>query len=217
MKKIRESFKIAYEDIAIDSFMKRYHFEEKDRNLLDAACRFLTELIEVETGILLEKDRAVCLVTLGKRYDELSDMTAEAGHLLLSYSLECLGMEILSRAYEKINELVFHQSGKWLGEYYFLGDENIEDLAACLSAFDGLSVTWEKGMLHPLKSVVFMAEYREKKDDSGCHNCERCKNITCSFRNITENKQVQNTQTKTVDMKVYSYGISQILGNGKKG
>lgn len=215
MKEIRDTFKIVYEEITMDSFMKRYHFEEKDRNLLDAVCRFLTELIEVEVGILLEKDRVDCIVTLGKRYDELSDIAGNAGHLLLSYSLECFGMEFLSIAYEKVNELVFHQTGKWVGEYYFLGDENTEELETCLSAFDGLSVTWEKGMLHPLKSVVFMAEYKEKKDDSGCNNCERCKNVTCSFRRIIGNKQTQNTDTGTVEMKVYSYGISQILGNGK--
>lgn len=218
MNELQDSFKITYDEIVLDTFMKRYHFDEKDKELLDAVGRFLAELIEVETGILLKKMYAVGIVTLGKRYDELSDMIADTGHLLLSYGMECFGMEFLSRAYEKVNELVFRRTGKWMGEYHFLGDDNMEEVKNCISAFSGLSVTWENGMLRPLKSVVFMAEYREKKPEAGCNNCEQCKNVTCSFRRVIEekNKITQNADNRAMEMKVYSYGISQILGKGKE-
>lgn len=217
MERIHESFKIEYKDIVLDFLMKRYHFEEKHRSLLDAACRILTELIEVETEIILRKEQAVCAVTLGKRYDELSDLAADARHLLLSYSLECFSLEFLSHAYERINESVFRQTGTWLSEYCFLGDDNMEELKESLSAFKELSVTWKNGMLHPLNSVVFTAEYRDRKEDSSCDNCERCKNVTCSFRKIVkdENKTVQDEDTRIRKMPVYSYGISQILGDRK--
>lgn len=219
MRKIQNSFKITYKEMALDSFMERYHFEEKDRMLLDAVCRILTELIEAEVVILLKKEQAVCAVTLGKRYDELLNLTADAGHLLLSYSLECFSLEFLSRVYGKINEAVFFETGKWLSEYHFLGDDNIEELEACLPLLDCLSVTWEKGMLHPLNSVIFTAQYKDRREESGCHGCEKCKNISCSFRKTGEekNKLAQNADTKTAGMQVYSYGISQILGKGRKG
>lgn len=218
MRKIQDSFKITHKEIVLDSFMERYHFEEKDRTLLDAACRILTELIEAKVVILLKKEQAVCAVTLGKRYDELLNLTVDARHLLLSYSLECFSLEFLSLVYEKINEAVFFEMGKWLSEYHFLGDDNIEELETCLPLFDHLPVSWEKGMLHPLNSVVFMAGYKDRKEESGCSNCERCKNVTCSFRKMVkaENKPAQNANTKTMRMQVYSYGISQILGDGKQ-
>lgn len=215
MKKIHDFFKITYKEVELDSFMERYHFEKKDRMLLDAEYRILSELVEAEVAILLKKEQAVCAVTLGKRYDELMNLTADAGHLLLSYSLECFSLEFLSQAYEKVNEAVFFEMGKWLSEYHFLGDDNIEELKACLTLFDRLPVTWEKGMLHPLNSVVFTAEYKDRREESSCHRCERCKNTTCSFRK-TENKPAQNADTKTAGMQVYSYGISQILGKGRK-
>ena len=81
-----------------------------------------------------------------------------------------------------------------------------------------LSVNWEKGMLRPLKSVIFTAEYRDKREESGCHDCDKCDNLTCTFRQIIT-KNVRKTREVNVDAKsvAYSYGISQIFSGGKQG
>lgn len=211
-------FSIEQNAIPMDSFIKRFHFDEKDRELLSSTGRFLTEIITVETGIQYFKDGTVCVVSLGNRFDELSDLVAESGHLLLAYSMECFGMEFLSRAYEKMNEMVFRESGKWMGKYHFWGEEHSEDIRQSLEAFPNLSITWTNGMIHPLKSVIFAADYEEKREDSGCHNCEQCDNLTCSFRNVIQ-KQDWKSQTgypATSKSAVYSYGISRIMGNGRK-
>lgn len=218
MEEISTSFKIAYEEICMDSFLKRYHFEEKDKILLDAVCRFLTEVVEVEAGILLKDEQAVCIVTLGKRYDELSNLIVDAGHLLLSYSLECFGMEFLSEAYKKINEMVSEKKGKWLGVYHFLGNEDLHLIEEDLSKFHNISVSWKKGMLHPLKSVMFTAPYVKEEEKACCDSCEHCENITCSFRKIVEhkNKLYENVDNRKRSARAYSYGVAAIFGGDKE-
>jgi len=214
-------FTIEQNDITIEHFIKRYHFDEKDRELLLATGRFLSELNTVEAWIAYNDSGVVCTATLGDKYDRLLDVVAESQHLLLAYSMECFAMEFLSKTYEKMNETVFQETGKWMGEYHFLGDEDFQDIEKYLQEFsgDGLSehaLSWENGMLHPLKSVIFTAEYKEKREDSGCHKCELCENVTCSFRHVVQKPHRRKNKVEIdVSNTVYSYGIAQIFG--KKG
>lgn len=211
-------FTIEQNDITIEHFIKRYHFDEKDRELLLATGRFLSELNTVEAWIAYNDDRVVCTATLGDKYDRLLDVVAESQHLLLAYSMECFAMEFLSKTYEKMNETVFQETGKWMGEYHFLGDEDFHDIEKHLQEFsdNGLSehaLSWENGMLHPLKSVIFTAEYKEKREDSGCHSCELCENVTCSFRQVVQKPPRRKNKVEVdVSNKVYSYGIAHIFG-----
>lgn len=207
-------FPIEKESIGTDIFFKRYHFEETDRELLDATGRFLTEMITVEAGMIYQEEKVVCVVTLGSLFDRLSELVAESGHLLLAYSMECFGMELLSKAYEKMNELVYQETGRWMGEYHFLGQENPGEIQQSLAAFPNLAIAWEKGMLYPLKSVIFTAEYKEKREQSGCHSCEQCDNVTCSFRKVIKE---QGRRKRMIDQgkingSAYSYGVSRIFG-----
>lgn len=210
------SFSIGYEELGIENFIDRYHFDKKDKELVASTGRFLTELVRVEAGICYLPEKAVCAVTLGTAFDQIAELTA--GHLLLSYCIDCYGMEFLSRAYEKLNEHAFEQRGKWIGTYHFLGEENEEELQSALKELGGISIVWGKGMLHPLKSVVFMAEYKGKREESGCDYCRQCGNVTCNFRkNVeTENKKEKIVDTIDLGNGIYSYGISNIFGTQTK-
>jgi len=214
MKYKQYTFTMETEAIQMDQFMKRYHFDGKDQELLRATGRFLAEIITVKAGICFAQEKAVCVVTLGERFDHIADVVAESGHLLLEYALECFGMEFLSKSYEKLNETVFGEIGQWLGTYRFLGDAELEAMKTYLASFQELSVYWKQGMLRPLKSVVFEATYQRKQEDSGCHNCEQCDNVTCSFRKVVQKGKRWNEQTvqERKSNAVYSYGISRILG-----
>ncbi len=211
-------FSIEQNAIPMDSFIRRFHFDEKDRELLVATERFLVEMITIEAGIQYREDGTVSVVTLGKRFDELSNLVAESGNLLLAYSMECFAMEFLSKSYEKMNEMVFRETGKWMGEYHFWGTDNSEEIRRILEAFQNLFITQTDGMLRPLKSVIFAADYKEKKEESGCHNCEQCNNVTCSFRNIIKKQNPKRKPGYPTSSKgaVYSYGISRIMGHDRK-
>lgn len=225
-------FTIEHNEITFEHFIKRYHFHEQDRELLMATGRFLSEFNRVEAGIIYNDNGVICVATLGNGYDRLLDVVAESQHLLLAYSMECFAMEFLSKTYEKMNETVFRETGKWMGEYHFLGAEDFKDIEKYLSALycedindksygnelsDRTSsnsvVTWENGMLHPLKSVMFTAEYKEHREESGCHNCELCENVTCSFRQVVQKSNIRKNKVEVdVSNTVYSYGISHIFG-----
>lgn len=228
-------YTIEQNTITIEHFIKRYHFDEKDRELLLATGRFLSELNTVGTGIIYDADRVICVATLGDRYDRLLDVVAESQHLLLAYSMECFAMEFLSKTYEKMNETVYKETGKWMGEFHFLGENDVSRIEEYLGVLSdneqgvssNIGISWRNGMLHPAKSVIFTAEYKEKREDSGCHTCELCDNVTCSFRQVVQKTDGKGKykdgvrragrlgQKTDVDLSgtVYSYGIAQIFGN----
>ena len=74
---------IEYKEIKMPEFMERYHFEKKDMEMIISCVRFVCEVIRVEMIIGYEEKSAVCAVTLGEKYDKLSDVVAE--NLLLAY------------------------------------------------------------------------------------------------------------------------------------
>ena len=210
------TFSFQYEELEIGHFIKRYHFDEKDRHLAESVGRFLTEFTTVQAGICYLPQSIRCAVTLGNSFDQLAELTAE--HLLLSYCIECYGMEFLSKAYEKINLLSFQKTGKWIGSYHFLEEEEMEGPEEVLDLLYRTGVTWEQGMLRPLKSVIFTAEYKESKEESGCDHCTRCGNVTCTFRKDAEEKNKREKIVNTMDLgrEKYSYGISNIFGRKTK-
>ena len=132
---------------------------------------------------------------------------------MLAYAMECFGMEYLSKSYEKLNEIVLTETGKWMGIYRFLGEGDIEMIKRCLCAVEKMPVTWKEGMLRPLKSVIFEAPLKEHKVESGCHNCEQCENVTCSFREVMQEgrKRKEKILEAAKEQRVYSYGISRIF------
>ena len=134
------TFSFQYEELEIGHFIKRYHFDEKDRQLAEAVGRFLAEFTVVQAGICYLPQNITCAVTLGIKFDKLAELAAE--HLLLSYCIECYGMEFLSKAYEKINILSFQKTGKWIWAYHFLEEEDIEEAETALSILAKAGVTW---------------------------------------------------------------------------
>ena len=221
-------FSISADDNLVKNFIKRYHFDEKDTSLVEAVAVFAGEIIRVTSAICYEEQRVICAATLGEQYDILISMAEEAGNLLLSYCLECFGMELLSKAYERLNEKVYAETGKWLGVYRFLDMNSLEvseqesraaegeDGGAFQAVMDAGGISWRKGMLHPMKSVLFTAEYKLDKDESGCHSCEQCDSLTCSFRQTIRRKAECAEKISSMTRNVYSYGISRILENRRE-
>lgn len=219
MKKQIEKYSlfIRYDEIDIRNFIIRYHFDKKDEELLTATARFLTELVTVRAEIQYLAEKMDCVVTLGERFDKFSELAAE--NLLLSYCVECMGMEFLTKAYEKMNEFVFQKTGKWMGDYYFLDGDSLGEMEEWKGIIEDLSVEWKNGMLRPLKSVIFTAKYTDKREESSCSSCEQCGNVTCSFRKIQENRNKSDriANTTALGKEIYSYGISRIFGADKSG
>ncbi|MDO5154654.1 MAG: hypothetical protein Q4D51_01690 [Eubacteriales bacterium] len=214
---VKKTYKIPYNEINTDAFIKRYHFEGNDRELIQATLFFVCEMMCVDTAISYETDGVVGVATLGKRYDSLQELTMDGEQLSISYCMECLSMELLSKAYAYMNETVFEKKGVWLSTYHFLEEYEMTKLAECDELLHAVDVVWEKGMLKPLKSVVFRADYTSIREQSDCHDCSQCNNISCSFRKVMEEKRKlnQNVEGRKQQVKAYSYGASMIFGGDR--
>ncbi len=204
---------IAYKEIPMQKFMERYHFEPKDREMVETTVRFVCELVKVQMWIGYREDGVVCAITLGKQYDQLSDVVTE--HLLLSYCMECVGMEMLSKAYERVNQHVYERKGCWIGDYQFPEGGKAQKQ---LEKLQGVSVEWKNGMMHPAKSVVLVAEYVEEQSRSGCEHCMHCGNVDCVFRKKQEkeNMKLNYGNASVMGTQAYSYGVQRIFGNDRK-
>ena len=198
------------QELLTQDFWERYHFEEKDWELAGAAARFLCGMVKIRAAVENRGDHAVCAVTLGGGYDELEDVVERSGNLFLAYCVECLGMEFLEQAYERINQAVHDEQGKWLGNYHFL--EEMQEEPVC----GACGITMKKGMLHPLKSVVYRAQYQRERTGSG-HVCGSCEHISCPFRKSSESREkaaLQERQRERVkELFPYSYGVSHLMGD----
>lgn len=202
-------FIIEYGELNIEEFMERYHFEEKDKTLVEIAGKILTRILELEAGIQFLETETLCIVTLGERYDRLYEMVMKANHLMMAYCMECWALDLLSMSYEKVSEFAHEENGKWLGKYHFAGEMSTEKMEEYLEPFAELSVKWDKTTLKPLKSVIYTASYQDKKENGCMHSCEQCENISCNFR---------KDSGKPIDLGLHaaSYGISVIFGGDKK-
>lgn len=208
-------FSLNKKDFSIEMFMKRFHLEASDYERIYATHYFLSEVITIKMGIQFFENRIICVVSLGKEFDQLEEVVENSKQLMLSYCMECLGMEYLTQAYRRMNEIVQEETGMWVGNFTFFDEEKLEDISEILMEFKDFSVKWENGMLHPLKSVIFTAEYTKEKCD--IHNCETCMQYACNFRNIERKKDKKmELRNKNIQKQgVYSYGISRIFGGEK--
>lgn len=166
-----DSFQIEKNVVQMDAFLERYHFREADRELLWGLWGVLTELLTVSAAAAVDPEgmRAVCMVTLGERYDRLLNLMEESGNLLLGFGMECFGMELLWAGYERLDASVqertgFVPEGREFPDVEELFDRNRASQAPAgetekawnIAEVSGrLGIAWENGMLHPQKSVIY--------------------------------------------------------------
>lgn len=214
----KKSYAIAFGEWNIDSFVERYHFALTDKELLRAMAQIVFETMKVQIAYEEKETGIVAIATLGKAYDALEDVMLISEQLMLSYSMECLSMELLSQGYERLNESVHQERGQWLSVFHFLEEEEMRQLPERNQLLDAVDVDGSGIMMKPLKSVMFQADYVSVKQQSGCHDCSHCNNKTCSFRQVLEEKKQQyhDVEQRKEQAKAYSYGAAMIFGGENK-
>jgi len=155
-----------------------------------------------------EKERCLCVVTLGNDFDRLQELYGEAGAVWEEYILECLGNSLLEKAYGQLGRRIWQDTGLFLNAYYFPGSDMpigaVKDILRELSAGEeDFPVSCNEAYtLRPGKSVVFIGGLGEKKD--GCGICDNCRNEDCEYRRVgaAAGRNREN----------YSYGYQRIFG-----
>lgn len=233
----------------IKNMCGRYHFKDADLALLSKAYRecFSTREVSVyymeyfgyndekASGREIEKhkDNSIAvLMTLGQTVDECQSRMMADGLLLEAYAVECLSMEILNRAYGKLERLLEMETGMRWGRYLFPGsDGSLEENKRILSAFEQSEVGCNDAYaLIPQKSVVYIMEEQKtqiqeeaaKRTEEACEAerlqkklCDSCTKKDCPNRMSADSREKKTGKFKMTDTN-YNYGYQRIFGKPDK-
>lgn len=219
-----------------NNMITRYHFQQTDKPMLQGLYQALSPLLDIHACYLstaqlshvdLEQYAAVFL-TLGDGIDALQNLYLQSNHVSEAYMLECIGMELLTKAYEAFAGKLQKSLERRAVRMHFIGDtypysimdEMREKMGEINISFNAqYSMTPQKSVAYLLelaeidgkayKQEYAMARSEQIKHTHNtlchvhlAHMCADCKNVDCEYR------QKEN----------YTYGYQTIFGGkGKKG
>lgn len=137
-----------------------------------------------------EKGMAAAVITLGKAFDDYQDSCLRKQDIDKAYQIECLGMEILTKAYCSFNLFLHEELNLWPGEYRYPGSNfALEQTTLILEILSQKQVSCNSAyVMNPRKSVAFVVPLYEEQMQNA-QTCEKCDNVNCLYRKNTESEQ----------------------------
>ncbi len=185
---------VSLDEACFRDFIRRYHFEEKDKKDILRLYRQVSPRVHAEFHYVLLDDngtgtedsdkKAVVVVTLGQAFDEYQESFLRKGDIHKAYILDCLGLEILWAAYDEIDKKLYELTGRYAGNYVFAGDCSlpISEIPRLLGMLgQKVVVCNEAYALVPKKSVIFEVPLLMDKKKKHAR-CEACSNDKCSMK-----------------------------------
>ena len=182
---------VSLDENCMSQFIRRYHFNDNDKKEIDKLCRRLAPRVHAEFHYVLTdeaKDNAgktaVVVMTLGTAFDELQDSFIKKGDIHRAYILDCLGIEMMSVAYDLIDDKLHEITGLYPGGYVFTGSDELplSETPRLMSLLGQKVVTFNKAfVLVPKKSVLFrmpLYDHKVEKHD----RCMYCSATNCQYR-----------------------------------
>lgn len=201
----------------IDNIIKKYHFDEKDREELgDTYEELIAEMTPYAvyrinqwvTGVkkIDENQVALVAVTMGRGPDLLLERYMKEGRLNGEYMIECMSNEILLDLYQEFNHSYAKIHRRYVSEYIFVGDEvpltSMGDILLKLQEKEAEGPVIranEYGVLFPSKSVLFYALLSDNPHNACVGICSTCSNTSCGYRVREDNIRL-------------NYGFQRIFG-----
>ncbi len=188
----QKNLMVALETEDFKNMIVKYHFRKEDFASLQSLSRMLVPLLRTkayyvwkEKGDVITYEKyAVVFLTLGDGPDALQEVYLSRNCLSEAYMLECIALELLTKAYEEFVKITQKETRMWAVKIDFLGDTySIEILPELYQEFDQMDISYnEKLVLSPGKSVVFLLPVSEKEEEYPCDICKNCENQDCLFR-----------------------------------
>ena len=176
--------KVSLDEACLQEFVRRYHFNDRDKKEIIRLYRQLSPRVHAEFHYVLEGENAVVVMTLGSAFDELQDSYIRKGDINRAYMVDCLGLEIMSQAYDKIDEKLQELTGKYAGGYIFTGVEELplSETPRLMALLGQKVVTYNEAfVLMPKKSVLFIAPLFDEKVEKH-DKCAYCSAANCQLR-----------------------------------
>lgn len=175
---------VSLDEACLQEFVRRYHFNDTDKKEIIRLYRQLSPRVHAEFHYVLEGDGAVVVMTLGSAFDELQDSFIQKGDINRAYMVDCLGLEIMSLAYDKIDEKLHELTGKYAGGYVFTGVEELplSETPRLMALLGQKVVTYNEAyVLLPKKSVLFTVPLYDEKIEKH-DKCAYCSAANCQLR-----------------------------------
>ncbi|WP_242839094.1 cob(I)yrinic acid a,c-diamide adenosyltransferase [Butyrivibrio sp. MC2021] len=175
---------VSLDEACLQEFVRRYHFNDTDKKEIIRLYRQLSPRVHAEFHYVLEGDGAVVVMTLGTAFDELQDSFIQKGDINRAYMVDCLGLEIMSLAYDKIDEKLHELTGKYAGGYVFTGVEELplSETPRLMALLGQKVVTYNEAyVLLPKKSVLFTVPLYDEKIEKH-DKCAYCSAVSCQLR-----------------------------------
>lgn len=187
---------VSLEEACIGDFLRRYHFDEKDKKDVFRLYRQVKPRVHAEFHWVAIDDKdaskALVVVTLGQAFDEYQESFLKRGDIHKAYILDCLGLEMLWAAYDEIDRKLYEMTGLYPGDYVYAGDDAlpITELPTLMGFLGQKQVTFNDAYaLIPKKSVVFEVPLLLKKKEKYAR-CGSCSNVNCSMRlSVTDQRE----------------------------
>ncbi|WP_292211256.1 cob(I)yrinic acid a,c-diamide adenosyltransferase [Butyrivibrio sp.] len=184
-----EPIEVSLDENCFDAFIRRYHFNDSDKLEIIRTYRKIAPRVHAIFHYVLEKDKngnefALVVASLGRAIDEYQNMFLSKENIQQAYIVDCLGLELLSLAYDKIDEMLHEKTGLFAGGYQFAGSDvfPLEELPEAMKKLGQKKIRYNDAyVLLPKKSVVFRTPlYKEKQEKHS--RCSGCSAKNCSFR-----------------------------------
>lgn len=189
--------KVSLDDACFGDFLRRYHFDEKDKIDVLRLYKQVKPRVHAEFHYVLTDDngvsKALVVVTLGQAFDEYQESFLNRGDIHKAYILDCLGLEMLWAAYDEIDRKLYELTGLYAGDYIYAGDDAlpITKLPALMGLLGQKQITYNDAyVLIPKKSVVFEAPLFSTRIEKYAR-CASCSNVNCSMRvSVTGQREI---------------------------
>ena len=188
--------KVSLNEACFDDFIRRYHFDEKDKADVVRLYRQVNPRVHVGFHYVITKaddsdaSKALVVATLGQAFDEYQESFLNRGDIHKAYILDCLGLELLWAAYDEIDRKLYEKTHLYAGDYTFVGDNAlpINRLPALMRLLGQKQITYNEAyVLIPKKSVVFETPLLNTKKEKYAR-CAACSNLKCSNRENLEDR-----------------------------
>ncbi len=186
---------ITLDNEEIEELAAKYHFNNVDTEDIQSVYQEMKAVVkpiiyyeiagvDKKLSFVEYEKYMVVIASLGRSIDQLQETYMESEKILRAYIIECISLVMLQKLYQSLAIVINNKERLWVKTYDFLGDKYsinmTEDIFSLLRPED--IVYNDALMLNPKKSVVYIAELTDNRDNSNCNICSNCKNWNCPNR-----------------------------------
>lgn len=179
-----EPLSVALDEAGIDGFITRYHFKKSEKKDILMLYRQLAPRVHASFHHVIDDKTIYVVVTLGDAFDSFQESFLQKGEIEKGFIIDCLGTELLARAYEEVDKKIYEKTGLYVGNYIFAGSDKmpLEELAVVMKKLGQKIVKCNEAfVLVPKKSVVFAAHLHKRRTNKHS-DCENCSAVKCPMR-----------------------------------